>query len=449
MRVLKSTAGESSWSQVTKGKFRIVLQTGSALAVVMMLGACSSVPDAINPVEWGKSVAGVFDGDDAATDDQAKQPIPGEDGEYPKLVDTPAKPIVTGDAERDALIAGLAADRENATYTKDGGRKDSEPVNSLQPEPQAADTTANDTPTVAASPAGTVKTSQLSDEETSETSSKSATSSGDWEKQADEIVKEAPTPKSVPETPDLDKAPAKVAEAAVATETQPQAVDNDQPQSVEQQYQRRLAEGAGAFGEQKNAASRQASPADSQQFDYGVYTDNEAVSVDESQLGGHSNNSAAGYDAQKHGQAGAGNMQEDNAMLAARLGVNSVDSVGYTGNDTQIAQIQFAYGSHRLGSRDDEVLEKVAAAWQQSGGILKVIGHASMHTADMSMAEHKSINRRISELRASSVVSKLIEMGVDPKHIFVGADGAADPRYYEGVPAGEAGNRRVEIFLDY
>ena len=33
--------------------------------------------------------------------------------------------------------------------------------------------------------------------------------------------------------------------------------------------------------------------------------------------------------------------------------------------------------------------------------------------------------------------------------IVVGADGSTDPRYYEGVPAGEAGNRRVEIYLDY
>ena len=58
-------------------------------------------------------------------------------------------------------------------------------------------------------------------------------------------------------------------------------------------------------------------------------------------------------------------------------------------------------------------------------------------------------NRHVSEKRASAVVSRLLSLGVNPGVIFVGADGSADPRYYEGVPAGEAGNRRVEIFLDY
>lgn len=82
MGVLKSTTGQWSWQETARGKLRMVLQTGSALAVVLALGACSSVPDAINPIEWGKSVGDMFDGDDETAGAKSEEPIPGEDGEY-------------------------------------------------------------------------------------------------------------------------------------------------------------------------------------------------------------------------------------------------------------------------------------------------------------------------------------------------------------------------------
>ncbi|HAI32469.1 MAG TPA: flagellar motor protein MotB, partial [Thalassospira sp.] len=86
-------------------------------------------------VEWGKSVGDMFDGEDEERAVKSDEAIPGEDGEYPNLSDTPAKPVVTGDAERDALVAGLAADRQNAQYEQGGRRQSSPPVNALQAAP--------------------------------------------------------------------------------------------------------------------------------------------------------------------------------------------------------------------------------------------------------------------------------------------------------------------------
>ncbi|WP_404426412.1 OmpA family protein [Thalassospira australica] len=469
---------------------RPLLHAGSALAVVLMLGACSSVPDAINPVEWGKSIGDAFDGDDEAAA-KSDQPIPGEDEDYPRLANTPAKPVVTGDAERDALVAGLAADRANAQYTQSGRRQSTPPVNALQPEaPENEDA---DQPVITPAPTASVSSSAMAEpevqaaeaqstateaRETVESTAKSAetkaaatagaagaatrsavTSAQSGSRIADEWSAKAPasgpipTPAPVPEKPDVLKSDAAKAGAAGAAgaATATSGNDNEPTESAEasrtmqnndpvmNQYNRRLAEGEGVFANDPTPGSSPA--AQTEAFDYSVYSDNGSVIVDESQLGGGGNaylsDSAMPY------------AETANEVLAARLGVRSVDTLGPSVNGVQIAQIQFGHGSSNLSGTDNNVLNQVAQAWRQTGGILRIIGHASMRTANMSLEEHMAINRQVSERRASAVVSQLVSLGVNPDAIFVGADGSADPRYYEGVPDGEAGNRRVEIFMDY
>ena len=447
MGVLKSTTGQWSWQETAKGKLRILLQTGSALAVVMTLGACSSVPDAINPVEWGKSVGDMFDGegDDTAKSEEA---IPGEDGEYPSLSNTPSKPIVTGDKERDALIAGLAADRSNAQYSEGTGRRSTPPVNALEPEPKVS----NDDPVIQPAPTTPVSSSEMaapSQTQTTTTSSNRVTSAKSGSKIADEWSAKSsasgpvPTPEAAPERPAVDDAKSREAqqlaayEAAQSGNVRPELRSTGDP--LMDQYQRRLAEGQGAFANDPSASMAPTSRGED--FDYSMYSDNGSVVVDESQLGG----SSSSY----RNDPMTMDMTETNDILASRLGVRSINQSGPAVSDMQIAQIQFGYGSSNLGGTDDRVLQQVARTWQQTGGALRIIGHASMRTANMSLEQHMEANRRVSEKRAAAVVSRLLSLGVNPGAIFVGADGSADPRYYEGVPAGEAGNRRVEIFLDY
>ncbi|MCC9622563.1 OmpA family protein [Thalassospira sp. MA62] len=473
MGVLKSTTEQWSWQKIAKGKLRTLLHTGSALAMVLTLGACSSVPDAVNPIEWGKSVGNMFDGEDenSAKSDEA---IPGEDGEYPSLSDTPAKPIVTGDDERDALIAGLAADRQNAQYEQGGRRQSTAPVNALQPPEPAPEPVQQDQPEIQAAPTTSVSSSEIAQTEPAPTPAPAAQNTGSGEAAssgssiADQWTAKSaasgpvPTPEAAPERPaiadegqgegsatsDADRQRQqqleayRAAQAAEADQSAQASGNGSAPAStgdpVMDQYQRRLNEGSGVF------ANEPAPMPQGQDFDYSMYAGDGSVVVDESQLGSSDRSyGGAGYD------EGSIDMVEANQMLASRLGVRSIDSLGQSINGTQLAQIQFGHGSTSLGGNDGDVLQQVANTWRQTGGVLRVIGHASMRTGNMSLQQHMAVNQRVSEGRASAVVSRLLSLGVSPGAIFVGADGSEMPRYYEGVPAGEAGNRRVEIYLDY
>jgi hypothetical protein len=51
--------------------------------------------------------------------------------------------------------------------------------------------------------------------------------------------------------------------------------------------------------------------------------------------------------------------------------------------------------------------------------------------------------------RARNVALAMMELGVDPETLQVAAASASEPAYDESQPSGEAGNRRVEIFLEY
>ncbi|MFH1804645.1 MAG: OmpA family protein [Pseudomonadota bacterium] len=455
MSVLKPTSDHRQQQPIT----RRFLKCGSALAIILMLGACSSVPDALNPVEWGKSIGDAFDGGDANSG-KSDEPIPGEDGDYPRLADTPAKPVVTGDAERDALVQGLAADRTNARYDQGGRRQSTPPVNPLQPAP-AARTAAAPTPTPtptptpapepvpvpAPAPAPVAEVipapapAPAAQTTTAQTTASGSRIADEWNAKASGSAAPTPTPAPMP-VPDRPAALAEPSPAPV-----PAAVIASSGDPVQDQYQRRLAEGEGVFANEPPRYT----PVDSgQNFDPSVYSDGNVI-VDESQLGSSTiEGRNVGYiGASSYGDIGAINSDSDNAVLAARLGVRSLDSLDSAYNSTQIAQIQFGYGAAALSANDESVLRQVAQSWQQNGGILRVIGHASMRTGNMDRDRHIEVNRQVSERRASVVVDRLIALSVNTDAIFVGALGSMEPRYYEGVPAGEAGNRRVEIFMDY
>ncbi len=112
----------------------------AALLLLGGLGACSAVPDAVNPVEWYRGVTGLFEDDDAqlerAQEQAARQttPLPGTGKPYPNLATVPNRPQVTSAAERGKVAAGLAADRENARYAESG----SPGAATVDPTPAAA-----------------------------------------------------------------------------------------------------------------------------------------------------------------------------------------------------------------------------------------------------------------------------------------------------------------------
>jgi outer membrane protein OmpA-like peptidoglycan-associated protein len=80
-------------------------------------------------------------------------------------------------------------------------------------------------------------------------------------------------------------------------------------------------------------------------------------------------------------------------------------------------------------------------------GYIRVIGHSSSRTPNMTPAKHVELVFKKSQDRASAVAQEIIREGVPAAHVLVEAVGDSQPVYYESMPKGEDGNRRAEIFL--
>jgi outer membrane protein OmpA-like peptidoglycan-associated protein len=113
------------------------------------------------------------------------------------------------------------------------------------------------------------------------------------------------------------------------------------------------------------------------------------------------------------------------------------------------AVIYFAHSSTALDRNDLAVLADVAALQRQRGAGLKIVGHASSRTAVASETEHQIANFNVSLTRADKVRNALVRRGVPAAMITTEAVGDAQPVYHEFMPTGEAGNRRVEVYLVY
>jgi outer membrane protein OmpA-like peptidoglycan-associated protein len=120
-----------------------------------------------------------------------------------------------------------------------------------------------------------------------------------------------------------------------------------------------------------------------------------------------------------------------------------------SGESRPVALIFFGYGSAGLSRADIAVLKDVVRLHNERGGLIRVIGHASQGSAGRDTARQTLANFNISLARANAVARELSRLGARTDQIQVAAAGAQQPLYYETQPTGEAGNRRVEIYLDY
>lgn len=117
------------------------------------------------------------------------------------------------------------------------------------------------------------------------------------------------------------------------------------------------------------------------------------------------------------------------------------------GGGQPVGMIYFRDGSAKLSSDDRKVLRQIAELHQQYGGVVRVVGHASMRTGSMDMQSHQKANQRISEARAKAVARQLQRYGVPEAAIQATAAGDTQPIYAEVMPNGEAANRRAEVYL--
>jgi flagellar motor protein MotB len=117
------------------------------------------------------------------------------------------------------------------------------------------------------------------------------------------------------------------------------------------------------------------------------------------------------------------------------------------GSGRPVAIIFFADGSAGLSYHDLSVLHDVLLVQKQQGGHLRVVGHASGSPASSDEARQK-LDYDVSLARAKAVSRAFARLGASADAIAVSAAGAKEPMFAESAPTGEAGNRRVEIFLD-
>ncbi|HEU4548288.1 MAG TPA: OmpA family protein [Rhizomicrobium sp.] len=94
-------------------------------------------------------------------------------------------------------------------------------------------------------------------------------------------------------------------------------------------------------------------------------------------------------------------------------------------------------------------VSQAVAAFKANGGTgtVKVVGHSSSRTGNMSVERHLEVIFQKSQQRANAVAQALIKAGIPANKVIVEAVGDGQPIYYESMPRGEEGNRRAEIFL--
>lgn len=111
--------------------------------------------------------------------------------------------------------------------------------------------------------------------------------------------------------------------------------------------------------------------------------------------------------------------------------------------------IYFSHGSSNLSASDRAQISEVAALHKKRGeGSVRVVGHASSRTNNLPVNAHLLANFDASMDRANAVANELMRKGVAASDLVIEAVGDRAPEYYESMPAGEAGNRRAEIFLE-
>jgi len=126
----------------------------------------------------------------------------------------------------------------------------------------------------------------------------------------------------------------------------------------------------------------------------------------------------------------------------------AVEPGGWAARGRLVGVIQFLDGSISVDARDRSILRDIARLQQQRGGRIRVVGHASGRAKSLDPAAHRLANFELSLGRARNVALAMMEFGVDPGILQVVAASAHEPAYEETQPTGEAGNRRVEIFLE-
>ncbi|MSO85301.1 MAG: OmpA family protein [Rhodospirillales bacterium] len=429
------------------------------LGLLLLLGACASIPDAANPVYWYRSTADYFSGDDSEAEKKKKQEAERQKQRQARApAQTPAQ--TPAQAQAPAQAAAQQPTRESETsevaerLTRPAGRGLLGDTGGGQPRYAAAIPRQTEDPGApasrAAAAAGATTTEPPPTPAPRATVSAAAppaprsTAAPPPRPQAQAPSAQPPqataAPSPRPPAPSAQP-PTPSAAAPLAPPARPDrgaSVDarGDSPAraaSVEETYRASLARqnqlpSAGGAGLADDPGT--------------LIISSEGIEAPRSRSPSPGATSAA----QPSSQAAASG-EGRNLLVAALRPAGSVAELA-AARTTKVATIQFADGSARLDEEAREIIGQVAKLQGEKGGMLRVIGHTSMRAKPMDPDRRARVNEGISIARANAVAGQLARLGVKRDAIVVGARGDGEPAYYEVMGTGEAGNRRVEIYLD-
>jgi len=379
-------------------------RAAASVAVMFLLAGCSSVPDWADPTEW-------FGSDTTSeTAESAKTPAaktPGEGKDYPNLASVPERPKALTEEERKRLTDSLTADRENAQYSEEVIRRQSE---STVPPPPPPPTAAE------------VEVRATAAAESAAARAQSGASSA---VQRAGSVTPPPPPSSSPSAPPSATMPVSpVAGSALTQEpvSRPPQFAPPPPAPVEP---------AASANSVPPLAMRPGPNARS------------VARIGNPSFGAPPSDIAA---AQDTGGAGFAEPSAPSRFAAPQPVVPGTysDSGPATAGEP-VAMVRFPAGSATLTGSAREQVRRVAEMYRQRGGGISVEGHASSRTRNMNPVQHHLVNFNVSLNRANAVARELVRQGVPSEAVFVAAMSDSQPLYYEVMPAGDAGNQRVEI----
>ena len=370
----------------------VINKCAAYVFVLLMLGACSQLPDSINPVEWYNSSVDFF----AAKDIETKANKPQKQGLHSVTAnqkkDTDYPTIASVDQQRDYYEArkrgGLVADTKNREYAPSIARQGELATRiaaAPPPEPKPKD------------PAPAVKKTGL---EAKIISSKS-------------VSKE----KVALTTSSLSKSSALV-----------------EQKNLQTRLQQRLNEirvRAGQSPTELSTSIVSLRPRD----DFGtVIVNSEGTSTEQFSMASRNLNYVKEQPLATSPSVKFGNL--------ANQAKPTVDGA------IKVATIHFGNGSAALSSRDRQIIANALQLKRERGGRIHIIGHASSRTRSLDPLRHKMLNFKISVDRADAVARELIRLGMNKEDLLVDAISDSQPMYFEFMPTGEAGNRRAEIYLE-
>jgi len=383
--------------------FRVI---ASAALVSVMLGACSSVPDAINPVSWYKKTTDFFSGDSQAADTgspQSKTEMAEKSSENRGLSADPNAPAPAPAPAQQVARApgGLSADQTSGNYASPPIERQSAPSNVFTPQTAAAP-----------APPAPIPAPQVA-------------------------VTAAPTPLPTPMNSARPKPMPKTMDMA-STPPKPPAMPFGATQTPEQQYASAAPMSRPTPFEFPPANAM--SPLGHDSFETVVITADgmEAMAEPAPRLNPPSMSASR---APSSAQFPSAQFPEPGVTTTVQT-----DPVAI-GGMLRVATIHFANNSSTLDSRDRSILGAVIQLQRERGGRVVVVGHASARTKDMDYIKHQMVNFEISMQRAGTIGSELEGLGLPGEALEVQAVSDTVPLFLEVMPSGEAGNRRVEIYL--